>query len=129
MPTSWRVYLADQRGQRKLVGVLSDRALTLRAARSRGLSMAEEEARERIRLKVRQEQRKAEKLAREEQEKAENETLDLLEKVGGSDIDIQVSGPNEKDEESADDESDSEWEYEDGETEVKSSTGYHNTEN
>ena len=46
------MYLADQRGPRPLVGVLSDRALTLRAAGIRGFSKEELEARERVRVKV-----------------------------------------------------------------------------
>ena len=50
VPVSWREYLADQRGPRQLDGVLSDRALTLRAADKRGLSKDELEAVKRSRV-------------------------------------------------------------------------------
>ena len=43
----------DQRGPKKLAGVLSERASTLRAAGQRGFSKEELEARERVRLKIR----------------------------------------------------------------------------
>ena len=62
-PLTWKVYLADQIGLRKLVGVLSDRSLSLRAAASLEFSKEELEARERVRLKVEQERRKEQILA------------------------------------------------------------------
>ena len=44
VPPTWKEFFNDQRGQRQMVGVLSDRSLTLRTAKSR--ERAVEEAKE-----------------------------------------------------------------------------------
>ena len=72
VPPTWKEFLNDQRGQRQMVGVLSDRSLTLRTAKSR--EKAVEEAKEIIRYnseEIKRKKRKEEDRIRKEQENIE----------------------------------------------------------
>ena len=72
VPPTWKEFLNDQRGQRQMVGVLSDRSLTLRTAKSR--EKAVEESREIIRYnseEIKRKNRKEEERKRREQENIE----------------------------------------------------------
>ena len=120
VPLTWKAFLTDQRGGRKLEGVLSDRTLSLRAAVSR--ENQEQEARELIRYKVEELERKK----RQDEERSERSKLDielLLQKVpltdrlieefedGDGDVEVNAEADQVADEEEEDDDGDdSDWE-------------------
>ena len=102
MPVTWKVFLADQRGPRRLTGALTDRALSLRTGR-RDLTREEMEARELVRWKAEEMDRKDAKrrrLMEKEQQDTEIPFVDIEE--DGED----TSEVNEVE----DDSDDSDWE-------------------
>ena len=130
VPFTWKVFLADQRGPRELVGALSARTLTLRAAGVR--SKEELEARERVRVMVEAKQRQGNRLL-ERREISRKETDTLLTKVPLSealaDIEDEVSESEEVEVMEIDgednDSDDSEWEdEEETKKDSKKDSGY-----
>ena len=108
VPPTWKEFLNDQRGQRQMVGVLSDRSLTLRTAKSR--EKAVEESREIIRYnseEIKRKNRKEEERKRREQENIEK----LLSKapIELEDVELEDEEDNEISKDTTDD-TDTYWE-------------------
>ena len=102
MPVTWKVFLADQRGPRRLTGALTDRALSLRTGR-RDLTREEMEARELVRWKAEEMDRKDAK-RRRLMEKEQHDTEILF-------VDIEEDGEDTSEvNEVEDDSDDSDWE-------------------
>ena len=108
VPTTWRLFLADQRTQRQMLGVLkSDRYLTLRTA-AQGRDSAEEESRQAVRYKVEEIERKK-KEEHDRKKKADEAVAMLFSKapIEAEDIEIEETDIEQEVEDKSDD---SDWE-------------------
>ena len=108
VPTTWRLFLADQRTQRQMLGVLkSDRYLTLRTA-AQGRDSAEEESRQAVRYKVEEIERKK-KEEHDRKKKADEAVAMLFSKapIETEDIEIEETDIEQEVEDKSDD---SDWE-------------------
>ena len=108
VPITWKIFLNDQRGPRKLDGVLSYRTLSLRAASNREL--ADQELKQTIRFRLEETR---------EQDQLEN-TCD----IGYEETEFNCSNSVESENES---DSDSDWEDIEVEEEYENGTHIYNT--
>ena len=121
VPPTWKEFLADQRGQRQMVGVLSDRSLTLRTAKSR--EKAVEEAKEIIRYNSEELKRKSKK--EDDRKRKEQENIEiLLSKVPIELRDVELEEEEDDNFEDTTEDRDSDWEDMDIE---QSKSKYQNT--
>ena len=121
MPIVWKYFLRDQRGERRLQGVLSDRLLSLRSAANR--EREEQEKREVIRYKAEELERKK----RQEEEKNVKSIDDIEQQVPTlNSLEDEENVEDVNDEEGEED--DSNWEdCEDKDTTTKSKPSKYNT--
>ena len=106
MPLTWKLFLEDQRGQRKLQGVLSDKTLSLRAASNRAL--ADQELKQIIRFKL--------------EENAQKENSQKISDDYYEEADINLSNVSD-----SDSDSDSDWVDIEEESEREMGTEHYNT--